>query len=179
MCLQEIVPVKGRDTENTPPEPPPIETIPSRRLSAALDLTPATSPPYSPPWGSPVNSPNTLLNGAVNAPIIMNLERTQSADTRLFTKSGESKKRVRPKTADISSLREEKTKPGYPPARYIKSSNKQTSGKHKFFKVKGKDPPPPPPMGSSIQTKEVKSNLQPSFFNLRYKSLNNLTQQVQ
>jgi len=106
----------------------------------------------------------------------MNLERPQSTDPRLFIKSAESKKRVRPKTADISNLKEDKTKSVYPPARYIKSANKQSSGKHKFFKVRSKDPPPP--MGTSVQAKEVKSNLQPSFFNLRYKSLNNLSQQV-
>merc|ERR1719297_599276 len=49
------------DAENKPPEPPPIDTIPGRRLSTAacpMEVTHTQStPPMTPPWASPVHGP--------------------------------------------------------------------------------------------------------------------------
>ena len=168
----------GKDSENTPPEPPPIETIPSRKhRSSPMDLTPPMTPPYSPPWVSPVHGPLATLP---TSPLTnTTLERARSADQKIYEKASESKKRQRPKTADLGkTAKEDKaaSKGSTPPARYVKASHRQSSGKHKFFKSRsGKEKEPPPPMGSSVQTKSAS---QPSFFNIRYKSLTNLTQQV-
>jgi hypothetical protein len=91
-----------------------------------------------------------------------------------------------------------------PASRYIKASHRQSSAgggggtsgsKHRFFKSRTKDKDaspttvaggPPPPLNSLLllgkQQQEAKTasqqHQQPSFFNLRYKSLTNLTQQV-
>ena len=168
--------------ENKPPEPPPIETIPSRRH---IDLSPPATPLYSPPWGSPAHvitplGPNGQMLG--NGQMLVNghttLERAQSADQRIYEKSSESKKRQRPKTADFRT-KDEKTKAAAtPPSRYVKAAHKQSGGKHKFFKSRGtKEKDAPPPLGASLSSRGVSS--QPSFFHLRYKSLTNLTQQVQ
>ena len=54
------------DSENKPPEPPPIDTIPTRKPTAGMspmDVTPPMTPPFSPPWAaghqtqSPVMTP--------------------------------------------------------------------------------------------------------------------------
>jgi len=154
---------------------------------------------------------------------VSSLCRPQSADQRLFEKTaaGElqlflSKKRQRPKTAEVKKAESEdlgktaaSSSPSPSPAsRYIKASHRQnsagggggtTSSKHRFFKSRTKDKDAasptvvgPPPQGSFAhnsllllgkqqlqqEAKTASQQQQPSFFNLRYKSLTNLTQQV-
>ena len=134
------------------------------------------------------------------------LERTQSAGVahttaaaeRLYEKSSESKKRQRPKTADSASRggglfgskdKDKTTSYGHTTPsqtnRYIKASHKQNGGgssstvKHKFFKSKkDKDKDGPPPLGSKESGGGGLGIQPPSFFHLRYKSLTNLTAQV-
>ena len=179
------------DVENKPPDPPPIETIPGRKNSS-MDVTPPMTPPFSPPWspahegGVPMMAPlgpNGQMIGIVPPPHLV-MERPHSAvPSKLYEKLGDSKKRQRPKTAEPSKV------PGTdlltPPTRFVKASAKQSNSKHKFFrsrKEKEKDSVPPPMGSLSASTqhlhKEVKGSSQPSFFNMRYKSLTNLAHQV-
>lgn len=186
------------DAENKPPEPPPIDTIPGRRLSTAacpMEVTQST-PPMTPPWASPVHGPplmtplgpNGQLIGIVPPPHLV-MERPVSADPGpvKFEKASESKKRHRPKTADPSKAAEDAK--DTPNSRYVKATNKQNSTKHKFFRsrVKEKDKESvPPPMCNLSSSTFYKDSRQPShhgtghpsFFNLRYKSLTNLAHQV-
>lgn len=196
--------------------------------NSPMALTPPVTPPFSPPWGSPVHGvaplgPSGQLAGVISgSPSHLFYERPQSADLRLFEKTATaagdlqsflSKKRQRPKTAEVKKAESEDlgktTTPALsasPAPRYIKASHRQGSAggggsgsKHRFFKSRTKDkdgPPPPamvgppPPLGSCGQHNNNNSSLlllgrttsqqqqqQPSFFNLRYKSLTNLTQQ--
>ena len=129
--------------------------------------------------------PNGQMIGIVPPPHLV-MERPHSAvPSKIYEKLGESKKRQRPKTAEPS-------KNGgpdglsTPPTRFVKAQTKQSNSKHKFFrsrKEKERDNLLPPPMGSlSASThqlhKEIKPTSQPSFFNMRYKSLTNLAHQV-
>ena len=142
------------DAENKPPEPPPIDTIPGRKISnSPMDTTPPMTPPFSPPWCSPSHGPplgpHGQMIGIVPPPHLV-LERPQSADHgNKADKMGESKKRQRPKTAEPGknvegSLDSKETSN----SRYVKASNKQHSTKHKFFrsrlKEKDKEVAPPP-----------------------------------
>ena len=186
------------DAENKPPEPPPIDTIPGRRMSTAaspMEVTQGT-PPMTPPWASPAHGPplltplgpNGQLIGIVPPPHLV-MERPVSADPGpvKFEKASESKKRHRPKTADPGKAAEDVK--DTPNSRYVKASNKQNSTKHKFFRsrVKEKDKESaPPPMCNLSSSTFYKDSRQPShhgtghpsFFNLRYKSLTNLAHQV-
>merc|ERR550517_263765 len=112
------------------------------------------------------------------------MERPHSAvPSKIYEKLGESKKRQRPKTAEPSKNLDSSS--GTPPTRFVKAQTKQSNSKHKFFrsrKEKERDNALPPPMGSlSASThqlhKEIKPTSQPSFFNMRYKSLTNLAHQ--
>ena len=184
-----------QDAENKPPEPPPIDTIPGRKASnSPMDLTPPMTPPFSPPWGSPSHptpvpimaplGPNGQMIGIVPPPHLV-IDRPHSADqvNNLYEKAGESKKRQRPKTADLKK-NEGSDHKATPPSRYVKASTKQAQTKHKFFRSRNKDKDKdsaPPPMGSLSASSFYKDNprtSQPSFFNLRYKSLTNLAHQV-
>jgi len=182
------------DAENKPPEPPPIDTIPGRKASnSPMDLTPPMTPPFSPPWGSPSHQtpipmmaplgPNGQMIGIVPPPHLV-IDRPHSADqVNIYEKSCESKKRQRPKTADPKKSNGGSDHKETPPSRYVKASNKQNATKHKFFRSRNKDKDKdtaPPPMGSLSATSLYKDNRQtsqPSFFNLRYKSLTNLAHQ--
>merc|ERR1740124_21636 len=182
------------DAENKPPEPPPIDTIPGRKASnSPMDLTPPMTPPFSPPWGSPAHQtpipimaplgPNGQMIGIVPPPHLV-IDRPHSADqVNIYEKASESKKRQRPKTADPKKSNGSDHK-ATPPSRYVKASNKQNVTKHRFFRSRNKDKEKdsaPPPMGSLSATSLYKDNRhasQPSFFNLRYKSLTNLAHQV-
>jgi len=177
------------DAENKPPEPPPIDTIPGRKISnSPMDTTPPMTPPFSPPWCSPSHGPplgpHGQMIGIVPPPHLV-MERPHSADHGNKTdKLGESKKRQRPKTAEPGknvegSLDSKETSN----SRYVKASNKQHSTKHKFFRsrLKEKDkevaPPPMCNLSSSTLYKDSRQASHPSFFNLRYKSLTNLAHQ--
>jgi len=182
------------DAENKPPEPPPIDTIPGRKASnSPMDLTPPMTPPFSPPWGSPAHQtpipmmaplgPNGQMIGIVPPPHLV-IDRPHSADqVNIYEKASESKKRQRPKTADPKKNNDGSDHKDTPPSRYVKASNKQNAAKHKFFRSRNKDKEkdgPPPPMGSLSATslyKDTRQPSQPSFFNLRYKSLTNLAHQ--
>lgn len=112
------------------------------------------------------------------------IDRPHSADqVNIYEKASESKKRQRPKTADPKKNNDGSDHKDTPPSRYVKASNKQNAAKHKFFRSRNKDKEkdgPPPPMGSLSATslyKDTRQPSQPSFFNLRYKSLTNLAHQ--
>ena len=210
---QKLSVPQPENAENKPPEPPPIDTIPGRRVSVAEPASPPPplTPPFSPPWTSPAHAappppatmmtplgPNGQLIGIVPPPHLV-MERPVSADPgppchapAKFEKAHESKKRQRPKTADPGKLTEglldakETANP-----RYVKATNKQNSTKHKFFRsrvkekeaVSGPAPAPAPLCNLSSNTFYKESRhpshpAQPSFFNLRYKSLTNLAHQV-
>jgi len=181
------------DVENKPPDPPPIETIPGRKASP-MDLTPPMTPPFSPPW-SPAHEggtglmaplgPNGQMIGIVPPPHLV-MERPHSAvPSKIYEKLGESKKRQRPKTAEPTGKNGRATAE-VPPTRFVKAQTKASSNsKHKFFrsrKEKERDNVPPP-MGSlsasthQLHKESVKATSQPSFFNMRYKSLTNLAHQ--
>ena len=128
--------------------------------------------------------PNGQMIGIVPPPHLV-MERPHSAvPSKIYEKLGESKKRQRPKTAEPSKNPDSSS--GTPPTRFVKAQTKQSNSKHKFFrsrKEKERDNALPPPMGSlSASThqlhKEIKPTSQPSFFNMRYKSLTNLAHQV-
>ena len=181
------------DAENKPPEPPPIDTIPSRKMSGTVEMSSVT-PPLTPPWSSPAHNPvmtplgpNGQMIGIVPPPHLV-IDRPVSADQPVkFEKLSESKKRQRPKTADPVKVSEADPKENSN-SRYVKASNKQNSTKHKFFrsrvKDKDKDKSAPPPMCNLSTSQYYKDTRQPShtshpsFFNLRYKSLTNLAHQV-
>lgn len=180
------------DAENKPPEPPPIDTIPSRKVSndGAVPVSPPMTPPFSPPWSSPAHNNNTMMTGhngqiiGIVPPPHLVIDRPVSADqTTKYEKHSESKKRQRPKTADPGKGSDADPK-DTSNSRYVKASNKQNSTKHKFFrsrvKEKEKDVGPPPMcnLTSSQFYKESRTPSHPSFFNLRYKSLTNLAHQV-
>ena len=127
--------------------------------------------------------PNGQMIGIVPPPHLV-MERPHSAvPSKIYEKVGESKKRARPKTAEPS-----KAGGGVeitPPTRFVKAQTKQSTSKHKFFrsrKEKERDNVPPPMGSLSASThqlhKEIKPTSQPSFFNMRYKSLTNLAHQV-
>ena len=169
---QKLSVPQPENAENKPPEPPPIDTIPGRRVSVA-ELIGIVPPPH------------------------LVMERPVSADPgppchapAKFEKAHESKKRQRPKTADPGKMTEglldakETANP-----RYVKATNKQNSTKHKFFRSRVKEkeavsgPAPAPLCNLSSNTFYKESRhpshpAQPSFFNLRYKSLTNLAHQV-
>ena len=197
-----------QDAENRPPEPPPIETIPGRKSSShsPMEMTPPVTPPFSPPWGSPSHQPGSPPHHPPPAPILaplgpngqmigivppphLVLDRPLSADhNNIYEKSGESKKRQRPKTADPKKLQQEESETKEATqSRYVKSSNKQNSSKHKFFRSRTKGHEKevgPPPMGSLsasafYRSPDPRPASQPSFFSLRYKSLTNLAHQVE
>ena len=185
------------DAENMPPEPPPIDTIPGRRVSPMETVT--VTPPMTPPWTSPIHAvaapvmtplgPNGQMIGIVPPPHLV-LERPVSADPgpgKYEKAEKESKKRHRPKTADTGKAAEDSK--DTPHSRYVKAANKQNSSKHKFFrsrvKEKDKEVAPPPMCNLSTSTFYKDSRYpshhgaaHPSFFNLRYKSLTNLAHQV-
>ena len=192
------------DAENKPPEPPPIETIPGRKVSSSpMDVTPPMTPPFSPPWTSPVHAvhaphptqspmmtplgPNGQMIGIVPPPHLV-IDRPVSADhTPKYEKVSESKKRQRPKTADTGKMCEGLLDAKETPnSRYVKATNKQNSTKHKFFRSRAKEKDKevaPPPMCNLSTSTFYKDSRQPqpshpSFFNLRYKSLTNLAHQV-
>ena len=208
---QKLSVPQPENAENKPPEPPPIDTIPGRRVSVAEPASPPPplTPPFSPPWTSPAHAappppatmmtplgPNGQLIGIVPPPHLV-MERPVSADPgppchapAKFEKAHESKKRQRPKTADPGKMTEglldakETANP-----RYVKATNKQNSTKHKFFRSRVKEkeavsgPAPAPLCNLSSNTFYKESRhpshpAQPSFFNLRYKSLTNLAHQV-
>ena len=178
------------DVENKPPDPPPIETIPGRKNSSNEE-TPPMTPPFSPPWspahepGTPMMAPlgpNGQMIGIVPPPHLV-MERPSSAvPSKIYEKLGESKKRQRPKTAEPGKVA---TPTDNPPTRFVKANAKQSNSKHKFFrsrKEKDKDNVPPPMGSLSASTQhlnaDIKTASQPSFFNMRYKSLTNLAHQV-
>ena len=164
--------------------------------TAASPMEVTGTPPLTPPWASPVHGPPVLtplgpsgqLIGIVPPPHLV-MERPVSADPGpvKFEKASESKKRLRPKTADPGKVAEDAK--DTPHSRYVKATNKQNSSKHKFFrsrvKEKDKESAPPPMCNLSTSTfyKDSRQPSQhgaghPSFFNLRYKSLTNLAHQV-
>merc|ERR1719336_2100380 len=78
------------DAENKPPEPPPIDTIPSRKPPVASPME--VTPPMTPPWTSPSHAPglhhspmmtplgpNGQMIGIVPPPHLV-LDRPVSAD---------------------------------------------------------------------------------------------------
>ena len=151
--------------------------------------------PSSPPW-SPAHEggtglmaplgPNGQMIGIVPPPHLV-MERPHSAvPSKIYEKLGESKKRQRPKTAEPTGKNGGAT-PEVAPTRFVKAQTKASSNsKHKFFrsrKEKERDNVPPP-MGSlsasthQLHKESVKATSQPSFFNMRYKSLTNLAHQV-
>ena len=127
--------------------------------------------------------PNGQMIGIVPPPHLV-MERPHSAvPSKIYEKLGESKKRQRPKTAEPSKNPDSSS--GTPPTRFVKAQTKQSNSKHKFFrsrKEKERDNVPPPMGSLSASThqlhKEIKPTSQPSFFNMRYKSLTNLAHQV-
>ena len=131
------------------------------------------------------SGPNGQMVGIVPPPHLV-IDRPVSADlANKYEKSAESKKRQRPKTAEVPKTDHDVKET--PNARYVKASNKQNSSKHKFFrsraKEKDKEVVPPPMCNLSTSTFYKDSRHQatpshPSFFNLRYKSLTNLAHQV-
>ena len=184
------------DAENKPPEPPPIDTIPSRKPPVASPME--VTPPMTPPWTSPSHAPghhhspmmtplgpNGQMIGIVPPPHLV-IDRPVSADpAHKYEKSAEqSKKRQRPKTADVGKVAADADTKETPNSRYVKASNKQNSSKHKFFRSRGKDkdkdavPPPMCNLSTSTFYKDSRQPSHPSFFNLRYKSLTNLAHQV-
>ena len=126
--------------------------------------------------------PNGQMIGIVPPPHLV-MERPHSAvPSKIYEKLGESKKRQRPKTAEPSKNGDGLSTP---PTRFVKAQTKQSNSKHKFFrsrKEKERDNVPPPMGSLSASThqlhKEIKPTSQPSFFNMRYKSLTNLAHQV-
>ena len=130
--------------------------------------------------------PNGQMIGIVPPPHLV-MERPHSAvPSKIYEKLGESKKRQRPKTAEPSGKNGGATAE-VAPTRFVKAQTKASSNsKHKFFrsrKEKERDNVPPP-MGSlsasthQLHKESVKATSQPSFFNMRYKSLTNLAHQV-
>merc|ERR1719361_811485 len=114
------------------------------------------------------------------------MERPHSAvPSKIYEKLGEGgKKRQRPKTAEPSKNGGGPDGLSTPPTRFVKAQTKQSNSKHKFFrsrKEKERDNVPPPMGSLSASThqlhKEIKPTSQPSFFNMRYKSLTNLAHQ--
>merc|ERR1719341_1925181 len=122
--------------------------------------------------------PNGQMIGIVPPPHLV-MERPHSAvPSKIYEKLGESKKRQRPKTAEPS-------KNGgpdglsTPPTRFVKAQTKQSNSKLGESKKRDNVPPPMGSLSASTHQlhKEIKPTSQPSFFNMRYKSLTNLAHQ--
>ena len=162
-----------------------------------MDVTPPTTPPFSPPW-SPLHlgeggggnhlmaplGPHGQMIGIVPPPHLV-MDRPHSAvPSHIYEKALESKKRQRPRTAEPGRPKMPETLT--PPSRFVKASAKQSNSKHEFFRSRKSEKEAPPPMGSlsassqhlNSNSKESAKNTQPSFFNMRYKSLTNLAHQV-
>ena len=176
----ENQPPSPQNDATTPPEPPPIDTIPSGRppqRSTSMEMTPPTSPMASGPWES-FNHQDLLFTP----------HHAAVGNGGSHTLQKESKKRQR----NRHSVGDENFYMATVNNRYVKSATqtRQTAQKHRFFKhriLNGKSESNNmmshptsltlsrsnvySPLPGSTSTKPSSPS---SFFHLRYKSMTNL-----